>query len=322
VEMIKRSAFATRDPEEAREFLTQAFVGARWRRSVDPSRFRLANERIDAGSFQIDRMKMGSRVASTFRPDGVYFVTYLAAGTVRIDRAGEAEVLIGPGQLVLGGQAGVETTTETDDFHQHVITIPVDAVREARGFEPGGEEVPEFASVRPIDERHAYTWAATRAYVAAILADGAAASSELLVGSASRLLASLLVDTFPAAGPPVSSARRDRRDARRPESLRRALAFIEANPQRDIGIGAIAAAARVSPRAVEAAFRRHLGVTPIAYLRRVRLDHAHQELSEASGADGLTVTEVSYRWGFSSPSRFSEYYRRAFGHPPSETLDR
>jgi AraC-like DNA-binding protein len=38
--------------------------------------------------------------------------------------------------------------------------------------------------------------------------------------------------------------------------------------------------------------------------------------------DGLTVTEVAYRWGFSWPSRFTERYRAAFGTTPSETLRR
>ncbi len=61
-------------------------------------------------------------------------------------------------------------------------------------------------------------------------------------------------------------------------------------------------------------------MTPTAYLRRVRLDHAHRELVGAADGDGLTVTEVAYRWGFSSPSRFAERYRAAFGVAPSQTL--
>jgi AraC-like DNA-binding protein len=317
---IRRSAYSTRDPEEAQDFFAQAFVDARWRSVAKPD-FHVANERLDAGQFQIDRMRMTSRVASTFRPE-VFYVTYLAGGSVRTGGGGESEVL-GPGQLFLGGRAGVETTTETEDLSQHVVTIPVDAVREACGIDPEGDEVPEFASIRPADERHAQTWAVTRAYLATVLDDDAAVASSLLVGSAGRLLASLLVETFPTAGMVASKVEsRDRRDAGRPASLHRAIAFIDANPQRDIGIGEIAAAARVSSRAVESAFRRHLGITPTAYLRQVRLDHAHRELSEATDSDRLTVTEVSYRWGFSSPSRFSEYYRLAFGRSPSETLGR
>ena len=52
----------------------------------------------------------------------------------------------------------------------------------------------------------------------------------------------------------------------------------------------------------------------------MRLDGAHRELLGATRGDGLSVTEVAYRWGFSSPSRFAERYRSAYGRSPSETL--
>jgi AraC-like DNA-binding protein len=84
----------------------------------------------------------------------------------------------------------------------------------------------------------------------------------------------------------------------------------------------IAAAAGLSRRVVQVAFRRHLDTTPTAYLRKVRLDLAHAELLTACPDDELTVTEVAYRWGFSSPSRFAERYRAEFGRLPSEMLRR
>ena len=56
------------------------------------------------------------------------------------------------------------------------------------------------------------------------------------------------------------------------------------------------------------------------HLRRVRLDHAHQDLKRASPGDGLTVTAVAYRWGFRSSSRFAAAYREAYGVSPSHTL--
>lgn len=33
-----------------------------------------------------------------------------------------------------------------------------------------------------------------------------------------------------------------------------------------------------------------------------------------------TVTAVAYRWGFSNPSRFTAYNRRAYGTVPRQTL--
>jgi transcriptional regulator GlxA family with amidase domain len=107
--------------------------------------------------------------------------------------------------------------------------------------------------------------------------------------------------------------------AAQPQTLRRAIAFIHDNADRDIGVSEIAAAIGVTPRSVQYTFRRHLGTTPLEYLRRVRLDRAHRDLQKADPAVD-TVMEIAGRWRFSHPGRFSMVYRQAFGTPPSATL--
>jgi transcriptional regulator GlxA family with amidase domain len=104
-----------------------------------------------------------------------------------------------------------------------------------------------------------------------------------------------------------------------PPQLRRALAFIHDNAQGDIGVGDVAEAVGVTPRSVQYMFRRHLGTTPLEYLRRVRLDCAHRDLKAADPAVD-TVTAIAGRWGFSHAGRFSIAYKRAFGTEPSQTL--
>ena len=47
-------------------------------------------------------------------------------------------------------------------------------------------------------------------------------------------------------------------------------------------------------------------------------------LGKEDGSAGLgqdTVTAVAYRWGFSSASRFSAYYRNTYGVSPRQTLE-
>ncbi len=87
----------------------------------------------------------------------------------------------------------------------------------------------------------------------------------------------------------------------------------------DIGLSDIAAAINVTPRSVQYTFRRHLGTTPLEYLRRVRLDRAHRDLQAADPAVD-TVMAIAGRWGFSHAGRFSIAYKEAFGTPPSRTL--
>jgi len=95
--------------------------------------------------------------------------------------------------------------------------------------------------------------------------------------------------------------------------------FIHDNAHLDIGVSDIAAAIGVTPRSVQYTFRRHLGATPLQYLRRVRLDRAHRDLQAADPAVD-TVTEIAGRWRFSHPGRFSRAYKQAFGTAPSATL--
>jgi transcriptional regulator GlxA family with amidase domain len=139
----------------------------------------------------------------------------------------------------------------------------------------------------------------------------------LLASGAARLLAATALAAFPSNvfTDPTGT---DRHDAHR-GTVRRAIAFIDEHACTDITIADIAAAACVTIRAVQLAFRRHLDTTPTAYLRRVRLEHAHRQLQAADPA-ATTITDVACRWGFSNPTRFAACYRQAYGVPPSHTL--
>ncbi|MFF4186177.1 helix-turn-helix transcriptional regulator [Streptomyces sp. NPDC001691] len=117
---------------------------------------------------------------------------------------------------------------------------------------------------------------------------------------------------------PIST---DRRDAH-PAALRRALDHIDDHADQPVTVAEIAAAAHVTVRALQYAFRRHLDTTPLAHLRRVRLSHAHQALLDADPGKGHTVTEIAARWGFYHPGRFATIYRDCYGRSPHHTLHR
>jgi AraC-like DNA-binding protein len=316
------SAYVTGVPEEAEEFLAGAYSGEIGLSLPDDAgAFRLAVERVDADAFRLDSMAIGAHAKVRYEPDQEFYVSTIGRGTLRVLQYGVDETFL-PGEPALIGRPGVETRAEIADFQQGIVTLRIASLRAAAGLDPDGEEVPEFASIRPISERHAGTWRRAVDFVATTLRDDPVVfRSPLVVGAAERLLTGLVLVTFPN-GAVASLARRDDRGGRSSATLRRAIAFIEANAESDVGIGEIAAAARVSRRTMQLAFRRHLDTTPTAYLRRVRLDAAHRQLLAAAPGEGLTVTEVAYRWGFSSPSRFTERYRAAFGATPSETLRR
>jgi AraC-like DNA-binding protein len=173
-----------------------------------------------------------------------------------------------------------------------------------------------FTAYQPSTPRDTMLWLCTYRFVREILTT-APAGQPLVTGAAMRMLGAAALAAFPnnARTEPAAG---DSREAT-PAALRRALGFIDDNAHRDIAPADIAAAAHVSLRALQLALQRHLGCTPTAHLRGVRLERAHRQLLTADPARE-TVTAIAYRWGFLSSSRFAGYYRQAYGTVPSETL--
>ena len=80
-------------------------------------------------------------------------------------------------------------------------------------------------------------------------------------------------------------------------------------------------AAGVSERTLQYAFKEMMGMTPVAYLTRLRLHRVRQSLRAATQAS-TTVTTEALRWGFWHFGDFSRAYKGCFGELPSDTLRR
>jgi AraC-like DNA-binding protein len=105
-----------------------------------------------------------------------------------------------------------------------------------------------------------------------------------------------------------------------PRHIRAAIDYMRANLHLPLAMADVAAAAGVSLRSIELGFRRFLDTTPLAYLRRIRLDAVHAELSLPQNS--LLVHEVAAKWGFLHMGHFAAQYRSVFGVSPSETVRR
>jgi AraC-like DNA-binding protein len=107
-----------------------------------------------------------------------------------------------------------------------------------------------------------------------------------------------------------------------PRVVRRVVELIDSAPETAFTVADLAECAGVSERSLHAAFRRQLGTSPMAYVRRRRLEQAHDELLRLDSASGVKVTDVALRHGFAHTGRFAAAYRAHFGEPPSTTLRR
>ncbi|MEW2386763.1 helix-turn-helix domain-containing protein [Streptomyces venezuelae] len=244
-------------------------------------------------------------------------------GTLTLYRRREPTAPAGP---PADAQAFAEITTAVllADMDAEII----EEIRNTANQDDVNTAIGLVAATQHIRTSDALTWLQTMARAQHLpLADLARdlllndqAAISLLVTDGTALLPAATAPAVLLHHAPTGPAPADTSDAH-PATLRRAIAFIEANAASDIGIADIAAAAGVTTRAVQLVFRRHLDATPLQYLRRIRLDRAHRDLLLADPA-AQSVTAVAYRWGFSHPGRFAADYRTAYGESPSHTLRR
>lgn len=103
--------------------------------------------------------------------------------------------------------------------------------------------------------------------------------------------------------------------------VRTAIAFMEAHAHEPITVGDIAIAAATTTRSLQSAFRRAFDLTPMQYLRRMRLTLARDQILGSTNPR-LSVRDVASRWGFAHPGRFAQQYAATFGEHPSATLRR
>ena len=74
-------------------------------------------------------------------------------------------------------------------------------------------------------------------------------------------------------------------------------------------------------RSLQYGFRDYLGMTPIQYLRVIRLNGVRAELQGAS-YNQTKVTSVAVSWGFIELGHFAKEYKKLFKELPSTTLHR
>jgi len=96
-----------------------------------------------------------------------------------------------------------------------------------------------------------------------------------------------------------------------------ALAHIEERPR----VSDLCRAADAGERTLELAFKEIMGMSPVAYLRRLRLHRVRAALL-AANPESTLISAVALQWGFGHFGEFSRAYKQCFGEAPSETLRR
>jgi AraC-like DNA-binding protein len=103
--------------------------------------------------------------------------------------------------------------------------------------------------------------------------------------------------------------------------VRKAENYVLARAGDHVSVSDLCRAAATSERALQYAFKEVMGLTPVAYLTRLRLHRVRAALLK--GTQGTTtVSAEALNWGFWHFGEFSRAYKDCFGELPSDTLRR
>lgn len=115
------------------------------------------------------------------------------------------------------------------------------------------------------------------------------------------------------------SSRSDQTRQRRSQIVKVAEEYALSRNGADIYVTDLCRVTGVSERALEYAFKEVVGMTPMAFLTRLRLHRVRESLLEAN-PKSTTVASEALRWGFWHFGEFAHVYKSCFGELPSDTL--
>lgn len=131
---------------------------------------------------------------------------------------------------------------------------------------------------------------------------------------AANEIADHLLISYPRAKETVQPGSRANRLRGVPHSLTLAVKEMSENIETVVPIHQIASKCELSSRSLERLFSQHLGSTPQQYYTQIRLDHAHDLITQTD----VALLEVALASGFSSTGMLSKHFKRSFGKTPTQ----
>jgi AraC-like DNA-binding protein len=274
--------------------------------------------RLETSAVVLHSTDLRVRTRSHVRRDLLAYVTFgtRARGTVN-------GLPVRPG-LMLAVEPGAEVTFVTESGWESVAFLIAPAEvsahlaerRRQREFHlPRGVET---LQVDPGQVRRLFNWGKRLARTGA-RAPALFEMKEERLAAEADLLETLLATLRVATG--LQPTRSDHAHLAQSRIVKLAEAYALSNAESRLYVTDLCRAAAVGERTLEYAFKEVLGLSPMAYLTRLRLHCARRTLLSATPRS-TTVSVEALRWGFWHFGEFSRAYKACFGEAPSETLRR
>lgn len=308
----------SRSVEDASDRIGRVFSPHRLELRYDSQQLDVTHNQVRLRDVSLNVLRYGADVVIDTGERGDFYMVQLPLSGAAQVVCGADETSSDPGVLSVLRPHAKSRMVWTSDCTMILLQVPRSVVEE-RALAWGARNTPTFALAHSRrDPGVAAWWQATQDLTCNLDRFGRqwlrhpaayAAMEEFLLSAFTALLCDQGADEQRFS---------DRGDEK---YLRRAKEYIRANVDRVPTLAEIANHACVSPRTLEAAFKRHAGLAPLAYARRCRLQAVHEVLRAAQHEGrSINVTDVALAYGFLHMGRFAAQYREQFGCSPSETV--
>jgi AraC-like DNA-binding protein len=312
--------FHTRSPEQAIHLCESAYYPHRLRLLGPSQGFGLTQRVTQVGPITVGDISYATDVALSFDENRAsYHVHVPLQGWLESQHRGQ-QLTSTPVRAAIYRPDAEMTATRWPGGSRH-LAVKIDQVAVDRALEilvdiPVDSPIP-FDATLPLQAAAAQDWVRLLLVVHRQLECPDSLMQHPLVWD--PLVDSLIHGLLLVADHPYRDALAAPADPGRPAAVRDAMDIIEARAHLPLTTSTLALHCHVSVRTLQAGFQRHLGMSPMAYVRVVRLRHAHRDLRSADPSHH-TVAAIAHRWGFTNPSRFAAAHKTMYGQTPLHVL--
>ncbi|KIQ05576.1 hypothetical protein RU07_01755 [Agrobacterium tumefaciens] len=208
------------------------------------------------------------------------------------------------------------------DFNKHemfcepdtqLVCIVVPAARYSKIMAAEfADPLADLSGMRPVANSHNANIQSLKQIANLVLSLGRAAPSQENASTAALLLFKGLLILFAESWP--RSVAHPTNYSVRPFYIKRAMEWMQSHAAEKITLEQLATVSGVSRRTLQLGFQNFCGLSPMAFLLKVRLQKAYRDL--VTEPPSVTIDEISRRWGFSNPGKFAADIRDSYGENP------
>jgi AraC-like DNA-binding protein len=312
--------FRTRSPETAIHLCETAFYPHRLRLLGRSDGFGLSQRVTRVGPMTMGDITYETDVRLSFNETRASYHVHVPLNGWLESRHRGQQLTSTPALASIFGPDGDTTVTRWPGGSRH-LTVKIDQIAVDRALErlvhrPAESPIPFNASL-PLQAGAAHSWVRLLLLVHRQLECPDSLMRQPLVSD--PLVESLIHGLLLVADHPYRQALAAPAEPGRPAAVRDAMDTIEAGPHLPLTTSTLAKQCHVSVRTLQEGFQRHLGMSPMAYVRVVRLRRAHRELLSAHPSHS-TVATIAHRWGFTHLGRFATAHKTTYGQTPLQAL--